>query len=52
MEDLKHMSIQELENLWIKRRDELFEIRKELDRRTGKGDKPVVNIDYDKYITK
>lgn len=52
MEDLRKLSIPELERLWEQKRDELFLIRKELDRRTGKDVKPSVEVDYTKYVTK
>lgn len=51
-EDLKGLSVKELEKLWEQKRDELFLIRKELDRRTGRDVKPSVEIDYTKYVTK
>lgn len=50
-EDLRRMSVQELQKLWEQKRDELFLVRKELDRRTGKDVKPSVEIDYTKYVT-
>lgn len=52
MEDLRRMSVQELQKLWEQKRDELFLVRKELDRRTGKDVKPSVEVDYEKYVTK
>lgn len=51
-EDLRRLSVDELQKLWEAKRDELFLIRKELDRRTGKDVKPSVDIDYTKYVTK
>lgn len=51
-EDLRRMSVQELQRLWEQKMDELFLVRKELDRRTGKDVKPSVEIDYTKYVTK
>lgn len=51
-EDLRRLSVEELRRLWEQRRDELFLIRKELDRRTGRDVKPSVDIDYTKYVTK
>ena len=51
-EDLKSLSVKELEKLWEQKRDELYLIRKELDRRTGRDVKPSVEIDYTKYVTK
>lgn len=52
MEDLRRMSVSELQKLWEQKRDELFLVRKELDRRTGKDVKPSVEVDYTKYVTK
>lgn len=52
MEDLRRLSVSELRKLWEQKRDELFLVRKELDRRTGKDVKPNVEIDYTKYVTK
>ena len=51
-EDLRRLSIDELQRLWEQKRDELFLVRKELDRRMGKDVKPSVEIDYTKYVTK
>ena len=51
-EDLRSLSVKELERLWEQKRDELFLIMKELDRRTGKDVKPNVDFDYTKYVTK
>lgn len=51
-EDLRSLSVEELRRLWEQKRDELFLVRKELDRRTGKDVKPSVEIDYTKYVTK
>ena len=52
MEDLRKLSVGELQRLWEQKRDELFLVRKELDRRTGKDVKPSVEVDYEKYVTK
>lgn len=52
MEDLRGLSVDELQKLWEQKRDELFLVRKELDRRTGRDVKPNVEIDYTKYVTK
>lgn len=51
-EDLRGLSIEELQRLWEQKRDELFLVRKELDRRTGRDVKPSVEVDYTKYVTK
>lgn len=52
MEDLRRLSVSELQKLWEQKRDEALLLRRELDRRTGKDVKPSVEIDYDKYVTK
>lgn len=44
-------SLEELEALWRKKRDELLELRKEIDRRKGDGLKGV-EVDFTKYVTK
>ena len=49
--DLKTMSPAELQKLWDRKRRELYEIKKVLDERKGEVN-PVVNIDFEKYITK
>lgn len=51
-EDLRKLNIEDLQRLWEQKRDELFLVRKELDRRTGKDVKPNVEVDYTKYVTK
>lgn len=51
-EDLRKLNIEDLQRLWEQKMDELFLIRKELDRRTGKDVKPNVEVDYTKYVTK
>lgn len=51
-EDLRKLGFHELEVLWEQKRGELFAIRRELDRRTGKNVKPSVDVDYTKYVTK
>lgn len=48
----KNMSTHELEVLWEQKRNELYAIRMELDRRSGKDRKPNVDVDYTKYVTK
>jgi len=52
IEDLRRLSIDELQRLWEQKRDEALLLRRELDRRTGKDVKPSVEIDYTKYVTK
>lgn len=52
MEDLRRLSVSELQKLWEQKRDEALLLRRELDRRTGKDVRPSVEIDYDKYVTK
>lgn len=51
-DDLRGLSVEELQKLWEQKRDELFLIRKELDRRTGRDVKPSVEVDFTKYVTK
>lgn len=46
------MSVAELEKLCQQKMDELFLVRMELDRRTGRDVKPSVEVDYTKYVTK
>lgn len=52
LDELKRMSVAELEKLCQQKMDELFLVRKELDRRTGRDVKPSVEVDYTKYVTK
>lgn len=49
--DIRKLSNKELEDLWCEKRDELFEIRKEIDRRKNEKHEPV-NVDFTSYITK
>lgn len=41
----------ELERLWTEKRDELLQIRRELDRRRGDAT-PEVSFDFESYVTK
>ena len=50
-EEIVKLSNKELQQLWEVRKNELFEIRKELDRRKGVKN-PVTNVDLaDGYLT-
>lgn len=51
-EELKKMGFHELEVLWEQKRNELFAIKREIDRRAGNDRKPSVDVDYTKYVTK
>ena len=51
-EELKKLGLHDLEVLWEKKRNELYAIKRELDHRTGKDQKPSVDVDYTKYVTK
>lgn len=50
MKGLREMCVAELQQLWERKRDELVEIKMELDRR--KGDVPAtVNVNFEDYVT-
>lgn len=49
--DLRAIPTEELEALWMERRDELLEIRRELDRRKGEA-LPEASVDFESYVTK
>lgn len=44
-------SVEELEALWRRKRDELLELRREIDRRKGDVVKGA-EVDFTKYVTK
>lgn len=48
---LKMMSDEDLERLWLRYRDDLFEIRHEMDRRKDEP-KPDAGVDFTQYVTK
>ena len=50
--ELKKMGFHELEMLWEQKMNELFAIKREIDRRSGNDRKPSVDVDYTKYVTK
>lgn len=45
------MSTRELEALWLKKRDELLALKKEIDRRKGE-ELPPQSVDFESYVTK
>lgn len=45
------MSDEDLERLWLRYRDDLFEIRHEMDRRKDEP-KPDAGVDFTQYVTK
>lgn len=49
MKGLREMGVAELQQLWERKRDELVEIKMELDRR--KGDVPAaVDVNFEDYV--
>lgn len=49
--NLKELSTKELEGLWLDKMNELFEIKKEIDKRKGEP-KPLKSVDFTSYVTK
>lgn len=48
--DLRKLTRQELEKLFEERKNALVEVRDEIDRRDREKGKPVVNVDFTKYV--
>lgn len=51
IKNLKDMSTKDLEDLWLNKMNELFEIKKEIDRRKGEP-KPLKSVEFTSYVTK
>lgn len=53
-DDLKKMSLEELEHLWKKKVDEVVMLRHEIDRRKGEGVelKNGMDVNFEEYVTK
>ena len=49
--NLKELSTKELESLWLDKMNELFEIKKEIDKRKGEHN-PLKSVDFTSYVTK
>lgn len=50
-EEIRGMNLADLERLYLRRREELFALKQEIDRR--KGDVPAgAEVDFTKYVTK
>ena len=49
MDKYKGKSIEELEKIWERLKNECYELRMEIEKR--KGSAHIVNVDYTKYLT-